>query len=130
MPTIILVSYNGRDHKEELYVALDDDKHRFNYSKHADTYGLQRARHIKTNRMGHTAHTAGLSATGMPLWCVMFEREDEAQSQVYERMCKKMFGGRTGNGNPNLQGTFVFVFVLYLFYIYIYLPYSTFSFLI
>jgi hypothetical protein len=95
--------------EEELYVALDDDKHHFNYSKHADTYGLKRSRHIKDNRFGHTAHTAGLSATGMPL-CVMFEREDEAQSQVYERMCKKMFGGRTGNGNPNLQGMFVFVF--------------------
>ncbi|OEU09246.1 hypothetical protein FRACYDRAFT_248581 [Fragilariopsis cylindrus CCMP1102] len=89
--------------EEELYIALDDDKHHFNYSKQADTYGLQRMRHIKTNRMGHTAHTAGLSATGMPL-CVMFQREDEAQSQVYERMCKKMFGGRTGNGYPNLQG--------------------------
>jgi hypothetical protein len=63
--------------------------------------------------------TNGLSATGMPL-CVMFEREDEAQFQVYERMCKKMFGGRTGNGNPNLQGMFVFVFVfvfVYFFYI-------------
>ncbi|OEU17716.1 hypothetical protein FRACYDRAFT_238144 [Fragilariopsis cylindrus CCMP1102] len=89
--------------EEELYVALDDDKHRFNYSKHADTYGLLRARHIKTNRMGHIAHTAGLSATGFPL-CVMFQREEETQSQVYERMCKRMFGGRTGNGDPNLQG--------------------------
>jgi antitoxin component HigA of HigAB toxin-antitoxin module len=96
--------------EEELYVALDDDKHHFNYSKHADTYGLKRCQHIKDNRFGHTAHTAGLSATGYPL-CVIFEREDEAQSQVYERMCKKMFGGRTGNGYPNLQGTFVFVFV-------------------
>jgi hypothetical protein len=95
---------------EELYVALDDDKHHFNYSKHKDTYGLMRMRHIKTNRMGHTAHTAGLSATGFPL-CVMFQREEETQSQVYERMCKKMFGGRTGNGDPNLQGMFVFVFV-------------------
>jgi hypothetical protein len=98
---------------EELYVALDDDKHRFNYSKHADTYGLMRARHIKTNRMGHIAHTAGLSATGMPL-CVMFQREEETQSQVYERMCKKMFGGRTGNGNPSLQGTYLYSY-LYLF---------------
>ncbi|OEU05679.1 hypothetical protein FRACYDRAFT_258686 [Fragilariopsis cylindrus CCMP1102] len=88
--------------EEELYIALDDDKHHFNYSKHADTYGLLRARHIKTNRMGHIAHTAGLSATGMPL-CVMFQREEETQSQVYERMCKKMFGGQTGNGNPSLQ---------------------------
>ncbi|OEU22028.1 hypothetical protein FRACYDRAFT_232182 [Fragilariopsis cylindrus CCMP1102] len=108
---------------EELYIALDDDKHHFNYSKHADTYGLQRARHIKTNRMGHIAHTAGLSATGMPL-CVMFQREEETQSQVYERMCKRMFGGRTGNGNPSLQGitfgsdrgywtpTLLFVFLL------------------
>jgi hypothetical protein len=97
-------------HGEELYIALDDDKHHFNYSKNSDTYGLKRCRHIKDNRFGHTAHTAGLSATGLPL-CVMFEREDEAQSQVYERMCKKMFGGRTGNGNPNLQGMFVFVYL-------------------
>jgi hypothetical protein len=104
---------------EELYVALDDDKHHFNYSKHADTYGLKRCRHIKDNRFGHTAHTAGLSATGYPL-CVMFEREDEAQSQVYERMCKKMFGGRTGNGNPNLQGKCIVV-LLYLFYIYLFI---------
>jgi hypothetical protein len=100
---------------EELYIALDDDKHHFNYSKNSDTYGLKRCRHIKDNRFGHTAHTAGLSATGLPL-CVMFEREDEAQSQVYERMCKKMFGGRTGNGNPNLQGMFVFVFVFVYYY--------------
>jgi hypothetical protein len=95
---------------EELYIALDDDKHHFNYSKHADKYGLKRCRHIKDNRFGHTAHTAGLSATWMPL-CVMFDREDEALSQVYERMYKKMFGGRTGNGMM-----FVFVFVsIYLF---------------
>jgi hypothetical protein len=108
---------------EELYIALDDDKHHFNYSKNADTYGLKRCRHIKDNRFGHTAHTAGLSATGMPL-CVMFEREDEAQSQVYERMCKKMFGGRTGNGDPNLQGMFVFVFVfVFVLYLLIFLIY-------
>jgi hypothetical protein len=104
-------------HGEELYIALDDDKHHFNYSKNSDTYGLKRCRHIKDNRFGHTAHTAGLSATGLPL-CVMFEREDEAQSQVYERMCKKMFGGRTGNGNPNLQGKYsvfssICVFIIY-----------------
>jgi hypothetical protein len=105
---------------EELYIALDDDKHHFNYSKNSDTYGLKRCRHIKDNRFGHTAHTAGLSATGLPL-CVMFEREDEAQSQVYERMCKKMFGGRTGNGNPNLQGMFVFVCVLFVLYLFIFL---------
>jgi hypothetical protein len=49
----------------------------------------------------------------------MFEREDEAQSQVYERMCKKMFGGRTGNGNPNLQGKCFDL--LYLFYIYLFI---------
>jgi hypothetical protein len=105
---------------EELYIALDDDKHHFNYSKNSDTYGLKRCRHIKDNRFGHTAHTAGLSATGLPL-CVMFEREDEAQSQVYERMCKKMFGGRTGNGNPDLQGMFVFAFAFVFVYIYLYL---------
>ena len=64
----------------------------------------------------YTAHTVGLSATGFPL-CVMFEREDEAQSQVYERMCKKMFGGRTDNGHPNLQGMFVFVFVFVFVYL-------------
>jgi len=112
---------------EELYVALDDDKHHFNYSKHADTYGLKRCRHIKDNRFGHTAHTAGLSATGYPL-CVMFEREDEAQSQVYERMCKKMFGGRTGNGNPNLQGMYcicLFNSCICFIYIYLFLTYST-----
>jgi hypothetical protein len=102
---------------EELYVALDDDKHHFNYSKSSDTYGLKRCRHIKDNRFGHTAHTAGLSATGFPL-CVMFEREDEAQSQVYERMCKKMFGGRTGNGDPDLQGMcFVIFFHLCIHYL-------------
>jgi hypothetical protein len=48
--------------EEELYVALDDDKHHFNYLKHADTYGLKRCRHIKDNRFGHTAHTAGLTS--------------------------------------------------------------------
>jgi hypothetical protein len=101
---------------EELYVALDNDKHHFNYSKHADdTYGLKRCRHIKDNRFGHTAHTSGLSATGLPL-CVMFEREDEAQSQVYERMCKKMFGGCTGNGNPNLQGMCFICCIVVLLY--------------
>jgi hypothetical protein len=62
----------------------------------------------------------------------MFEREDEAQSQVYERMCKKMFGGQTGNGGPDLQGMFVFVYLICIFvlYIYMFLTYSTFSFLI
>jgi hypothetical protein len=104
---------------EELYIALDDDKHHFNYSKNADTYGLKRCRHIKDNRFGHTAHTAGLSATGLPL-CVMFEREDEAQSQVYERMCKKMFGGRTGNGNPNLQGKGFDLLYCFICFIFIY----------
>jgi hypothetical protein len=102
---------------EELYVALDDDKHHFNYSKSDDTYGLNRCRHIKGNRFGHTAHTAGLSATGFPL-CVMFEREVEAQSQVYEGKCLEMFGGCTGNGNPNLQGmcfvSLILAFVLLL----------------
>jgi hypothetical protein len=50
----------------------------------------------------------------------------------------KMFGGRTGNGNPNLQGMFwfVFVYLIHVFnscicFIYIYiLTYSTFSLLI
>jgi hypothetical protein len=81
--------------------------------KSTDTYGLKRCRHIKDNRFGHTAHTAGLSATCFPL-CVIFERVDEAQSQVYERMCEKMFGGRTCNGNPNLQGM-CFVYLILAF---------------
>jgi hypothetical protein len=51
----------------------------------------------------------------------MFEREDEAQSQVYERMCKKMFGGRTGNGNPNLQGKGFDLLYCFICSIFIYL---------
>jgi hypothetical protein len=110
----------------QLYVALDDDKHHFNYSKDTDTYGLKRCRHIKDNRFGHTAHTAGLSATWYPL-CVMFEREDEAQSQVYERMCKKMFGGQTGNGDPNLQGKCFDLLYCCIYLILSYIFFQTYS---
>ena len=82
---------------------MDDDKQHFAFSKNSDTHGLKKVRHIKDNRFGHNVHTAGLSATGIPL-CVCFEREDETQTQVYIQMIKKMFGSRTGNGNPSLQG--------------------------
>jgi hypothetical protein len=87
----------------KLTIALDDDKQPFNYSKNAHTYGLQRCRHIQKNRFGHTAHTAGLSATGIIL-CVMFQREGESLTQVYERMTKSMFGDQGGNGDPDLHG--------------------------
>ena len=77
--------------QEKLTVALDDDKQAFDYSKNAKTYGLQHCRHIVKNRFGFTAHTCGLSATGIIL-CVMFQREGESQTQIYERMIKFMFG--------------------------------------
>ena len=92
---------------ENLMVALDDDKHHFNYSKNADTYGLARCRHIKDNRFGHVCHTAGLSATGLPL-CASFQREQESSSEKYEKMMKCMFGSRTGEAAPNLQGITLF----------------------
>ena len=97
-------NFLSKRNNEDLNIALDDDKHHFNYSKCSDCHGLKKCRHIKDNRFGHTVHTAGLSGTGLPL-CACFEREDETQTQVYERMCKILFGSRTGNGNPNLQGT-------------------------
>ena len=93
--------------EENLSVALDDDKHHFNYSKNADTYGLARCRHIKDNRFGHVCHTAGLSATGLPL-CASFQREQESSSEKYEKMMKGMFGSRTGEAAPNLQGITLF----------------------
>ena len=95
---------SARRQEEKLTTALDDDKQPFNYSKNTLTYGLQRCRHIQKNRFGFTAHTCGLSATGIIL-CVMFQREGESQTQIYERMIKFMFGDQTGNGDPNLHGT-------------------------
>ena len=102
-------NFLSKRNKEELSVALDDDKEHFNFSKYSDTHGLKRCRHIKDNVLGHTVHTAGLSGTGFPL-CACFEREEETQSQVYERMLKKMFGSRTGNSPPNLQGMCIIIF--------------------
>ena len=71
---------------------------------------MKRCRHIRDNVLGHTVHTAGLSGTGVPL-CACFEREEKTQSQVYERMLKRMFGSRTGNSLPNLQGMCIIIII-------------------
>ena len=93
------------DHRKEsdLFVALDDDKLHSALSASSVTYGLANCRHIKANRTGHTAHTAGFSATGFPIG-VMMQREGESNSMVYERLLKRKFGTRHGNANPNLKG--------------------------
>ena len=96
-------TFLSRRGNNDLSVALDDDKHHFNYSKNSDTYGLKRCRHVKDNRLGHTCHTAGLSGSGLPL-CAMFQREGESTTDKYQVMMKKMFGSRSGNASPNLQG--------------------------
>ena len=48
-------------------------------------------------------HTAGLSGSGIIL-CASFQRELESQSSKYEKMMRVMFGSRTGEASPNLQG--------------------------
>ena len=97
-------NFLSQRNSEDISLALDNDKHHFNHSKNSDTHGLKKCRHIKDNRFGHTCHTCGLSASGLPL-CARFEREDETQTQVFKRITRILFGSRTGNGNPNLQGT-------------------------
>ena len=94
-------SFLSMRRQEKLTVALDNDKQPFNYSKNAQTYGLQHYQHIVKNRFGFTAHTCGFPATDIIL-CVMFQREGESQTRIYERMIKFMFGDQTGNGDPNL----------------------------
>lgn len=42
----------------------------------------------------------------------MFQREAYTITQIYERMVTFMFGERSGNGNPNLQGITFFFFFL------------------
>ena len=92
---------NYRD-TSHLYIALDDDKEKFNYSRNANTWGLQRCRHIQANRFGFTLHTAAVTAMGIVL-CIMFQREAETQTQVYCRMIFEMFGERHGGGAPDLH---------------------------
>ena len=87
----------------KLFVALDDDKVHSALSSKSITYGLSNCRHIKANRTGHTAHTAGFSATGFPVG-VLFQREGENNSIIYERLLKRQFGSQNGGANPNLKG--------------------------
>ena len=93
------LKHRGTSH---LSLALDDDKEKFNYSKNASTWGLQRCRHIQANRFGFTLHTCAVTAIGIVV-CVMFQRESETQTQIYRRMIMFMFGDRCGGGNPNLH---------------------------
>ena len=86
----------------DLLVALDDDKCHYSYSSNSDNYGLKRCRHVKDNRLGFTAHTAALPASGFPL-SIMWEREKDTSTTTFVRMVKKMFGQRSGDGEPDLH---------------------------
>ena len=87
----------------QLSLSLDDDKQKYNYSKNANTFGLLRTRHIQKNRFGVNLHTAATAATCIVV-SVMYQRQLENLTNIYERMLRFMFGNRTGFGPLNLQG--------------------------
>ena len=89
--------------KSRLSLSLDDDKQKYNYSKTANTFGLLRTRHIQKNRFGVNLHTAATAATCIVV-CVMYQRQRENLTNIYERMLRFMFGERTGFGPLDLQG--------------------------
>jgi hypothetical protein len=86
----------------DLLVALDDDKCHCSCSAKSDDHGLKRCRHAKDNRLGFTAHAAALPSSGFPL-SITWEREKDTSTTTLLRMVKKMFGKRSGDGQPDLN---------------------------
>ena len=87
----------------DLLVALDDDKCHCSCSANSDVRGLKRCRHVKDNRLGFTARTAALPASGFPPLSITWEREQDTSTTTFVRMVKKMFGQRSGDGDPDLN---------------------------
>ena len=83
----------------KVYIALDDDKIRFMFSKQAlrndkdFLFGAKPCQHTKSNRRGFTIDTAASSATGFPYHFSVL-RQGVNNTQNYENMVKYMFGHR------------------------------------
>ena len=78
------------------YIALDDDKVRFQYStkavKHDKDYlcGMKGCQHTKANRRGFTVDSAVSSVTGFPLNFSVL-RQGENNTENYNRIVRFMF---------------------------------------
>ena len=91
-----------------MYIALDDDKVRSQYStkavKHDKDYlcGMKGCQHTKANCRGFTVNSAVSSATGFPLNFSVL-RQGENNTENYNRIVRFMFSHRFSVGAAMIQ---------------------------